>query len=234
MNNRIYDHTIVQERGISSQRILIKCNYSERWKYLKNKKLYPDLTLNMKCTEYQEYLHICGLIDFQKKILTKNPTEFNRQKWLQLAGNRKKYMGESKTKYVKQLLSKLQDKRYICFCSSINQADELNKTNSIHSKKEDSLEIIKKFSDKKINSLFTVNMIQEGINLTDIELGIIVQLGGQERELLQKLGRILRSDEPIQIIFYFKNSKDEDYLKKVYEELDKKSILEMNLKEIEL
>ena len=77
-------------------------------------------------------------------------------------------------------------------------------------------------------------MIQEGINLTDIELGIIVQLGGQERELLQKLGRILRSDEPIQIIFYFKNSKDEDYLKKVYEELDKKSILEMNLKEIEL
>lgn len=74
------------------------------------------------------------------------------------------------------------------------------------------MKTIESFNDHKIDRLIAVNMIQEGQNLKDIEVGIIGQLDGQERAFVQKFGRTLRAKDPIQIILYFKNTRDEDYL----------------------
>lgn len=57
-------------------------------------------------------------------------------------------------------------------------------------------------------------------NLVDIEAGVIIQLDNVERAFIQKFGRTLRADSPKQYIFYYKNTRDEDYLQNVYEEIN--------------
>ena len=151
-----------------------------------------------------------------------------KNKWLQLGSKRKRFLGECKTDAVKLLLHKIKDKRFICFCASIEQAELLGGRNAIHSNKDNSLSIIDDFNSKKIDNLFAVNMLQEGQNLTDIEAGVIVQLDGQERAFVQKFGRSLRADDPIQFIFYYKNTRDMEYLNNVLEGIDKEYITEID------
>ena len=64
-------------------------------------------------------------------------------------------------------------------------------------------------------------MLQEGQkNLTDIQVGIIVQLDGTERPFIQKFGRSLRAEDPHQYIFYYKNTRDEEYLENILYGID--------------
>ena len=71
-------------------------------------------------------------------------------------------------------------------------------------------------------------MLQEGQNLNDIEVGIIVQLDGQERSFIQKFGRSLRAEDPTQYIFYYKNTRDTEYLQNVLEGINESYIQELN------
>ncbi len=78
-------------------------------------------------------------------------------------------------------------------------------------------------------------MLQEGQNLVDIEVGVIVQLDGQERAFIQKFGRSLRATDPVQFIFYYRGTRDEEYLENVLEGIDKDYVVEIEtLDEIEL
>ena len=95
--------------------------------------------------------------------------------------------------------------------------------------------IIDDFNTKKIDNLFAVGMLQEGQNLTDIEAGVIVQLDGQERAFVQKFGRSLRATDPIQFIFYYKDTRDTEYLENVLEGINEEYITEVdNLIDLEL
>ena len=71
-------------------------------------------------------------------------------------------------------------------------------------------------------------MLQEGQNLNDIEVGIIIQLDGQERSFIQKFGRSLRAEDPTQYIFYYKNTRDTEYLQNALEGIDESYIQELN------
>ena len=99
--------------------------------------------------------------------------------------------------------------RYLVFCS-------------IHQRKDYDMIIVK-------NSIFAVGMLTEGQNLVDIDAGIIIQLDSKERSYLQKSGRVLRSKEPEQYIFYYKNTQDEKYLSTIIEDIPKEfySILKL-------
>ena len=189
-----------------------KCSYKDRWTYLKNRNLYSDALLEISCTQKEKYEYLSEQFKYWKERYLSSRLSYIENKWLQVGLARKRFLGECKTKDVKNLLFKLSGKRYICFCTSIEQAEILGGRNAIHSKKSDSLEIIKNFNEKKINSLFAVGMLQEGQNLTDIEVGIITQLDGQERTFIQKFGRSMRASNPVQYIFYYKNTRDIEYL----------------------
>ena len=65
-------------------------------------------------------------------------------------------------------------------------------------------------------------------SLTDIEAGVIVQLDGQERAFVQKFGRSLRATDPIQFIFYYKDTRDTEYLENVLEGIDLEYISEID------
>lgn len=208
-------HQVIQTRGASKKRVTVKCTYAERWKYLKDKKNYPNIKLIMSCTAKEKNSFLTEQSDYWYKQFVRVRNEAIKNKWLQIGSERKRFLGECKTDISKVLLRKLKKKRYICFCSSIDQATKLGKDNAIHSERKNSLEIIEKFNNKEINNLFAVGMLQEGQNLEGIEAGIIIQLDGQERGFVQKAGRAMRAESPLVFILYYKGTRDEDYLNNV-------------------
>ena len=228
LNTTNVSEKIIEEWGKAPLRKRYKCTYQERWEYIKNKKKYPNVILEISCTPYQKYIYLTEKFEYFKKFYFRNRNEAVKNKWLQLGSQRKRFMSELKTPIVKKFLNFVTNSRYICFCGSIEQADILGKNNSIHSKKDNSAEIIDKFNNKEINNLFAVGMLQEGQNLNDIEVGIIVQLDGQERSFIQKFGRSLRAEDPVQYIFYYKNTRDTEYLQNALEGIDKNYIQELN------
>lgn len=216
LNNSTNTETIVIGKSKSK---VIRCNYENRWKYLKNKKIYKDTTLIFDCTQQQKYNDLTSTFNYFYS-LSKGSTRYTNL-FLRAGLNRKKYLGEIKTPIVSKFLKEsFNYNRFIVFCSSVNQAKTLGRDNAIHSSKEDSLTIIDKFNAKEINSLFAVKMLREGQNLKDIEAEVIVQLDGSERPFIQEFGRVMRADAPVLYIFYYPNTRDEEYLNKDLEHIN--------------
>lgn len=210
--------------GNKSKRIEIKCDFKDRWKYLKNKESFPNVHLIMNCTPYDKYHYLSDNMEYNLKRYMITRKEIFKTKALRYGSQRKVLMGESKTQKALTLLDSLRDKRYICFCASIQQADVLGGTDVIHSKRTDNQSTIDKFNQGEINKLFAVGMAQEGMNLKNIQAGIIIQLDGKERAFIQKFGRVLRAESPVQYIFYYRNTQDEKWLNNVLEGIDKSYI----------
>lgn len=236
LNNTAYNQEVIEEWGRKEKRVEISCNYEERWGYIRNKYKFPNVTLKMKCTEAQAYDYVDSKVTYWKNRYFISRLPFMKVKWTQAGSVRKRLLGELKTECAKVLLDKIKMYRYICFCASINQAKELGESHAIYSGKSDSQELIDKFNSGKINNLLAVGMLQEGENLKDIQMGVIIQLDGKERLYIQKSGRTLRAKEPIQYIFYFKNTRDEEFLNKILLTIDKKyvtSIIDLQHYEVE-
>lgn len=188
----------------------------------------------MKCTQEVYYEKITERFEYLKTQYFASRNEFDKIKWLRIGGVRKQFLANCKTKYVKILLDKLKDKRLICFTGNIPQAKELDKTLCIHSKlsKKSIEKLILDFNEKRIDRLLAVGMLKEGMNLTDIEVGIITQLDNVERYFSQIHGRVLRSIAPIQYIFYVVNTKDEDYISTALQNFNKEYVATINLEDI--
>lgn len=208
----------------------IKDLWSNRWKYLKNRKSYAGYVLQFSCTQKEKYDYINEQFEYWKNQYFRNQGNIRlKNMWLQWGTKRKRFLGDLKTQEAYSLCKKLkkQKKRFICFCSSIVQAEALGGNNCIHSKKKDSAKIISEFNSKVRDSIFAVGMLVEGVSLTDIQAGIIVQLDGEERQFIQKSGRVYRAKDPIQYIFYYRGTRDEEYLQKALEGINKDYIMEV-------
>lgn len=229
LDNKTVNHFIVEEWGNKARRVSIKCAYKDRWLYKRSKSRYPNVELIISCTQQQKYDYITEQFNYYKKRYMSCRNEAIKNKWLQWGSRRKTFLGLEKTAIAAQLLQKIGDKRLICFCTNIAQADMLSQETSVHSQKKDSLNIIQKFNNGEINSLYAVGMLQEGVNLTGIEAGVIIQLDGEERAFIQKFGRTLRADSPEQYIIYFRATRDEEYLQNALESIDKNYIREYEI-----
>lgn len=127
---------------------------------------------------------------------------------------RKMLLGRSKTSYAKWLIdSYLCKKKFVCFCTDIPQGQALGGENIIHSNRKGNDGVIQAFNDGTIRSLFAVGMIKEGQNLAGIEAGLIVQLGGKERDFVQEFGRAMRARYPEQHLIVFNDTRDVCYYK---------------------
>nr|DAX25544.1 MAG TPA: Chromatin remodeling complex ATPase [Crassvirales sp.] len=212
--------TIEESWGDSKKRTELIIPFERLYYYLGQKKMMPPTTLRIKCNQVQKYNYLTNKVEYFKRQFLSRRQEFIKNKWLQYGIMRKRALSDFKTEVLKELLERLKERRFICFCGSIEQADLLGGDNAIHSGKASPLKTIERFNRKEISSLVAVNMLQEGQNLTDIEVGIIAQLDGQERAFIQKFGRTLRAADPIQIILYFRGTRDEEYLEKALEGID--------------
>ena len=159
-------------------------------------------------------------LDAEQRARAVRDAEYAKNRMLQYSIKRKKLLGECKTAYAEHIIRDVvKQRKFICFCSSIEQGTQLNAETIIHSRRSprENEEIIASFNEDRTRSIFAVNMLQEGANLARIEAGVIIQLDKKQRPFIQKFGRTMRSAAPEQHIIVFNHSKYISYLKNILE-----------------
>lgn len=216
LNNTISDCLYVKKKAKKGENLRI-VPYSKRWEYRNT-----NIGLAYKCTPRQYYTELSGLINWYK---SKNYNPVMKNMWLQKAGERLKFLADQKIYIVNTILTELKDKRTIVFCGTINQSRDIN-AYMVNSKVGD--DNLNKFNAGEINIISCVNMLDEGCNLTDCQVGVFDMLNSSDRMQVQKCGRLLRHSNPIIIIPYFKNTRDEEILNKMLEDYNKDKIKVMH------
>ena len=136
------------------------------------------------------------------------------------------YKIPSKTQVIKFLLNKVipEEDRTIVFCGNINQAEEVCPT-FYHSKSGN--ESYDAFKAEKINRLSCVKAVNEGHNFPGVDSGIIGQLNSKEKDLVQRIGRLIRfrpGHEAHLYIIVSEGTQDEKWLENAIENLDQSKI----------
>lgn len=221
LDNKVKNQELIVSKGNKSP--VINCVFEHRFRYIGKSKNY---TLNMKCTELEKYKFFEDQVQYYQSQFMRTGQERFKLLWLRNALNRKKYLGELKTNHIHKVLKEIPENgRMICFCNSIDQAKTISsESECIHSKCKNTEEIINNFQEGKINSLYCVEMLREGMNLNNIQYGVIIQLDNTSLAFIQKIGRVLRAVHPVIHIMCYENTRDAEYLEKCLLELDQKYI----------
>lgn len=194
-----------------SQKVELRIPYAQRFAYskVKNKKII------ISCTQQQYYDDLSSKIAWYKRKIF---MEVFKNKFLKESGTRLKWLSDQKTAFVKSLLEHcLPDQRTLTFCNGIPQTEELGKY-CVNSKNKASDENLEKFNAGRIRHITACNMLDEGVNLVNCRVGVYATLNSSDRMITQKLGRLLRHPNPVLIIPYFKNTRDEEIVNKMIED----------------
>lgn len=211
LNNSIQTETIV--KNPKGHTPAITTDWNNRWSYIKQK----DRKVLIKCTERQYYSDLDSQIEWFKNKYMRSNNDIFRNKWLRLAGERLKWLSNSKNRTVYNILKKLDKERTLTFCNSIEQTELLG-SYCINSKNKNSLSVLDKFNSGKINHITACNMLNEGMNLVNCRIGIYANLNSSETIVKQRLGRLLRHKSPIVIIPYFVDTREEELVNKMIED----------------
>lgn len=192
---------------------------------LDDKKRYRVFNGRM-CTAKEEYDHIQAKVTKAVNDYNNSSTAFNKQRMLRAGNERKRFLGSLKEDAMRSICHELETrgKRFLCFCSSIKQAELLGGPNTFTSKTPVSLKLLDRFNNHEIDSLYVVGKLIEGQNLNDIDCGVIGQLGGTQRITVQEIGRIMRSDNPVIYVPVFDGTKDDSFLYTLTSSLPKECV----------
>lgn len=204
LDNRVYNQVLIKQTKSKSN--WIDCLYNQRWNYMKH------YNCRIKCTEQQYYDEISKTIDYWKEQSMFKP--YFTTKWLRTCGERLKWLSDIKTNTVKEILKVLKNYRTLTFCNSIAQTEELGKY-CINSKNKESMTYLNMFNEGKIKHITVCDIVNEGVNLADCKIGIFAVINSSEILVKQKNGRILRHKEPIIIIPFYKNTREEELVLKM-------------------
>lgn len=176
--------------------------YKDRWLYKRSRAPYRIL-----CTQQQYYTEISALIDWYKR---KNYNPVMKNLWLHKCGERLQWLSTIKLHYTQQIIHNLHT-RFVVFCNTIEESEKL-KMPAVNSKiGSDNLSL---FNEGKIDNIVAVNCLNEGINLTNCQAGIFNAINASEIMQIQKVGRLLRHNNPFLIIPYYRNTREEEIVKK--------------------
>ena len=132
---------------------------------------------------------------------------------------------KTKLEYVKYLLPMIEDK-CIIFANTIEQAEMLS-SYSYHSKNPDNEVNLEKFSNGEIDVLSCVEQLSEGVNIPDLKSAIIMHAYGNEKKLMQRLGRLMRlkPDEKATIhILMYNDTQDVKWVNNSLQDLDSSKV----------
>ena len=222
LDNTIYNHEIIKNKGKKNE---ITIMYGERYQHREK-----DRKIIIKCTERQYYDDMSSLILWYKNKMF---VEIYKNLYLRKCGERLKWLSDKKTDAVQKILSLLKDVKTLTFCNGIEQTEKLGKY-CINSKNSNSSENLDKFNKGKIKHITACNMLDEGVNLTNCQVGIYASLNSSERMIIQKMGRLLRHKEPIIIIPYFKNTRDEEIVNKMMIQYNSENVQIVELKDFKI
>lgn len=220
LNNEFPTETIIKNpKGKGN----IESSWATRWQYLKQK----QYKVTIKCTQKQYLDDLNSQIEYWKTRYMRSRNEIFRNKWLKLSGDRLKWLSDKKNYMVRVILHLLSNERTLTFCNSINQTKELGEY-CINSKNKESDKILQDFNEGKIKHITSCNMLNEGINLTNCRVGIYANLNSSDIIIKQRLGRILRHKNPVIIIPYYKNTREEELVQKMLEDYNPELIKIVN------
>lgn len=201
-----------------SQKVELRIDYVDKRKYIgiKNRKIV------INCTQKQYYEEMSSLI----KWYGKKKSKAFKNLFLRKSGERLKWLSEQKSVYVKLILKLLTGYRTLTFCNGIKQTEELGRY-CINSSNDQSEEYLQLFNSEKISHITACNMLDEGVNLVNCRVGIYAVLNSSKRIIVQKLGRLLRHPEPLIIIPYFKNTREEEIVDDMMEDYNPELVIEV-------
>jgi superfamily II DNA or RNA helicase len=209
----------------------LKCKHSELFKVLKN--VHKNTGITLQGSEKEYYTAITKQMSYYYELTQDYniPAKVRtgcRNKYLNLGVQRKKFLSEIKTSHVGKLVTEFRNSntRMICFTGSLKQVRILGGSSAVHSKnkKDVNQDLIDCFNAEECDELFAVKMLREGINLTNIEKGIITQLDSGIGSFFQMLGRCLRHEFPEMHLVVVMGTKDQEYFKNAMINFDRKFV----------
>lgn len=206
---------------------VLHCSWAERWGYIRQK----SNPVHIYCTQAQYLEDLDGQIEWFKK---KRGNPAMRNRWLHLCGERLKYLSNCKLPVVSRILKHCESCRTLTFCNSIEQTERLG-AYCINSRNKLSETILADFNKGAINHITACNMLNEGMNLTDCQIGIYANLNSSETIIKQRTGRLLRHKSPIIIIPYYIGTREEELVNKMLEDYNPELVKTVNfVEEIQL
>jgi superfamily II DNA or RNA helicase len=156
--------------------------YTEEMKifqnYIKKKKLYGNV--------------------FQQIIFRVNQ-DIEADRALKAYNNARKFAfaGHHKLSLIEEILEKHPNEKILIFSDIVNFCEEISRqflipaiTNRTDQKERNF--ILKRFRDSENGIIVTSRILDEGIDIPDASVGIILAGSGQPRQFIQRLGRLLR------------------------------------------
>lgn len=161
---------------------MVKLNLASPIQY---RRFYVELTPE----EYEQYSQFSNLP-------STNPSKIT--KMMKVA-----FIAEKKYEILKKLIQKLPEDKILVFCQYVDQAKKAYKavreivdgqaallTGS--TKSELRKRYFEQFKDGKKRIIVTTTVLDEGIDVPDAETAIILSGSGTERQMIQRIGRVLR------------------------------------------
>lgn len=184
-------------------------------------------------TEFAAYVYLSNQIN-SIDVSTASSVMMGKRKNLILKRMRLIYDLPSKTEVAKFLLKHYipEKQRTLIFAGSIPQAEEVCE-NYFHSKSKS--EGLNLFLEEKINRLSSVRALNEGMNISNLDNALIIQLNSNELDIIQRIGRIVRyRDNHVAdiIIINVRNTVDEKWLKSALIGFDESNIVYRNFSQL--
>lgn len=211
LDNTRIDQTIVIRK--SKPGTPVELNFQQRGQRFH----YPTKRVHIHCTQQQYYNFISNEIDRKKEDYFRTQEEFRKNQWLMGCKQRLDWMTTLKEDFVLELLKMLDDYRTLTFCTFIEQTKKLGEYPINSEDKKKSAQNLKDFNEGKVNHIVAASILNEGVNLSNCQIGIYANIGSSKVVELQRLGRILRHENPLIVIPFFTATREEEIVSKMVE-----------------
>jgi DNA excision repair protein ERCC-3 len=161
-------------------------------------------------------------------------SDYHRHEYDQASGIKKAIIASknpAKKTNLEKLLEKHEDEKTIIFCDWIDQGEELEDEYDIpfisgETDFEEREQYFEDFRQGEMNTIIVSRIGDEGLDLPDTEVGIIMSgQGGSRRQATQRAGRVMRPFGDAQVyLIATKGSNEEDFVKRQVELLKEKGV----------
>lgn len=175
-----------------------------------------DLLYKKLILKYDYLKYINNTKEYMKLLHSLSKEDEDVDIYLKLLLKRKKISSTSKTRIMcgVEIIKQLYDKRIIVFAEKISQIKEFEKAlrnegvksvSCYHSNQSQEYrkQILQDYKNGNINVLLTCRALDEGVDVPDAEIAILLSSSSVPRQRIQRLGRVLRKNNNKQMASLF-------------------------------
>ncbi len=176
------------------QRIYVELTEEERKKYEYYRRILKEF-LDKRGLQLKSLQDFHNLIKLASRDKDAREALLAWHEALKIAVNSK-----AKVEKLRELLSELKNDKVIIFTRNTSMAYDISRTFLIpaityKTPKNERVEILEKFKEGEYKVIVTSSVLDEGVDVPDASVGIVLGGYGTPRQFVQRLGRILRKKE---------------------------------------